>query len=172
MSSLADFLAEPRNIIVAGVKRDGRPHLSPNLFFWDGERFFISTTRDRVKYKIFSRDPRVELIVDDATGHRYVRVSGTVEVLEDIPSNLPMDRAIREKHGIPVAADDELAASLVADNRVLLAVTPAKPASESLLVNGFTPLVDLSAAASARCVQYPSAAGAVLRCVGGPTAGS
>jgi PPOX class probable F420-dependent enzyme len=109
------------------VKRDGRPHLSPNLFFWDGERFFISTTRDRVKYKIFSRDPRVELIVDDATGHRYVRVSGTVEVLEDIPSNLPMDRAIREKHGIPVAADDELAASLVADNRVLLAVTPAKP---------------------------------------------
>jgi hypothetical protein len=32
MSSLSDFLAEPRNIIVAGVKRDGRPHLSPNLF--------------------------------------------------------------------------------------------------------------------------------------------
>ena len=56
-------------------------------------------------------------------------LGGTVEVLEDIPSNLPMDRAIREKHGIPVAADGELAASLVADNRVLLAVTPAKPAS-------------------------------------------
>jgi len=121
---------KPRNIIVAGVKRDGRPHLSPNLFYWDGERFFISTTRDRVKYKIFRRDPRVELIVDDATGHRYVRVSGTVEVLEDIPSNLPMDRAIREKHGIPVAPDEELAASLVADNRVLLAVTPARPVSE------------------------------------------
>ena len=130
MSSLSDFLAEPRNIIVAGVKRDGRPHLSPNLFFWDGERFFISTTRDRVKYKIFSRDPRVELIIDDATGHRYARVSGTVEILEDIPSNLPMDRAIREKHGMPVAADEELAASLIADNRVLLAVTPTKPVSE------------------------------------------
>ena len=130
MSSLSDFLAEPRNVIVAGVKRDGRPHLSPSLFFWDGERFFISTTRDRVKYKIFSRDPRVELIVDDSTGHRYARVSGTVELLEDIPSNLPMDRAIREKHGTPVAADEELAASLIAGNRILLAVTPAKPASE------------------------------------------
>jgi PPOX class probable F420-dependent enzyme len=130
MSSLSDFLTEPRNVIVAGVKRDGRPHLSPNLFFWDGERFFISTTRDRVKYKIFSRDPRVELIIDDATGHRYARVSGTVEVLENVASNLPMDRSIREKHGIPVAADDELAASLVADNRVLLAVTPDKPPSE------------------------------------------
>ncbi|MEY2460985.1 MAG: hypothetical protein QOG30_2815 [Acidimicrobiaceae bacterium] len=130
MSSLTDFLAEPRNIIVAGVKRDGRPHLSPNLFFWDGERFFISTTRDRVKYKIFKRDSRVELIIDDATGHRYARVSGAVEVLEDISSNLPMDRAIREKHAIPVAADEELAASLVADNRVLLAVTPSKPMSK------------------------------------------
>jgi hypothetical protein len=106
------------------------PHLSPNLFFWDGERFFISTTRDRVKYKIFKRDPRVELIIDDATGHRYARVSGTVEVLEDIPSNLPMNRAIRAKHGIPVAADEELAAALVADHRVLLAVTPSKPMSE------------------------------------------
>jgi PPOX class probable F420-dependent enzyme len=129
MSSLFDFLAEPRNVIVAGVKRDGRPHLSPNLFFWDGERFFISTTRDRVKYKIFNRDPRVELIVDDATGHRYARVSGTVEILEDVSSNLPMDRAIREKHGMAVGTDEELAASLIADNRVLLAVTPTKPAS-------------------------------------------
>jgi PPOX class probable F420-dependent enzyme len=130
MSTLTDFLAEPRNVIVAGVKRDGRPHLSPNLFYWDGERLFNSTTRDRVKYMIFRRDPRVELIIDDATGHRYARGSGTVEILKDIPSNLPMDRAIREKHGIPVATDKELAASLVADNRVLLAVTPAKPASE------------------------------------------
>src|ERR1700733_8565899 len=130
MSSLSDFLAEPRNVLVAGVKQDGRPHLSPNLFFWDGERFFISTTRVRVKYKIFSRDPRIKLIIDESTGHRYVRVSGTVEILEDILSNLPMDRALREKHGWPVANDEEFAASLVADNRILLAVTPSKPPSE------------------------------------------
>jgi PPOX class probable F420-dependent enzyme len=130
MSSLSDFLAEPRNVIVAGLRGDGTPHLSPNWFFWDGERFFISTTRDRVKYKIFSRDPRVEMVVDDATGHRYARVSGTVEILEDVHSNLPTVRAIREKHGMTVAADEELAASLIADNRILLAVTPAKPPTE------------------------------------------
>lgn len=130
MSSLSDFLAEPRNVIVAGVKRDGRPHLSPNWFYWDGERFFISTTRDRAKYKIFSRDPRVELVVDDATGHRYARVSGTVEILEDVASNLPTNRAIREKHGMPVPGDEEFAASLTADDRILLAVTPGKPPSE------------------------------------------
>ena len=82
------FLAEPRNVIVAGIRKDGRPHVSPNWFFWDGERFYVSTTRPRVKYKIFSRDPRVELVVDDATGHRYVALSGTVEILEDVKPNL------------------------------------------------------------------------------------
>ena len=50
------FLAEPRNIVVAGIRRDGRPHLSPNWFFWDGQRFYVSTTRGRVKYAIFRRD--------------------------------------------------------------------------------------------------------------------
>ena len=46
------FLAEPRNVIVAGIRRDGRPQLSPNWFYWDGERFYVSTTRDRAKYAI------------------------------------------------------------------------------------------------------------------------
>jgi hypothetical protein len=27
------FLAESRNVIVAGIRRDGRPHLSPNWFY-------------------------------------------------------------------------------------------------------------------------------------------
>jgi len=27
---LAAFLAEPRNVIVVGVRKDGRPHATPN----------------------------------------------------------------------------------------------------------------------------------------------
>lgn len=128
-SPLEAFLAEPRNVVVAGVRKDGRPHLSPNWFFWDGDKFYVSTTRKRVKYHIFRRDPRVELLVDDATGHRYVHVSGTVEIREDVPAELPRFRAIREKHGRAVPADDELAAGLIADDRVLLAITPSGPPS-------------------------------------------
>jgi PPOX class probable F420-dependent enzyme len=127
LSSLEAFLAEPRNVVIAGVRRDGRPHLSPNWFLWDGEKFYVSTTRPRVKYKIFRRDPRVELLVDDATGHRYVQLTGTVEIREDIKPELARFRAIREKHGKPVPPDDELAASLIAEDRVLLAITPAGP---------------------------------------------
>ena len=128
-TALEAFLAEPRNVIVAGIRKDGRPHLSPNWFFWDGEHFYVSTTRKRAKYHIFRRDPRAELVVDDATGHRYVEIPTTVEIREDVPANLSLFRAIREKHGRETPADAELAAQLIADDRVLLVFTPSAPQS-------------------------------------------
>ena len=128
-TALEAFLAEPRNVIVAGIRKDGRPHLSPNWFFWDGEHFYVSTTRKRAKYKIFRRDPRAELVVDDATGHRYVEIPTTVSIREDVPANVSLFRAIRAKHGRESPPDDELAAALIADDRVILVFTPAVPAS-------------------------------------------
>jgi len=124
-AAVGAFLAEPRNVIVAGIRKDGRPHLSPNWFFWDGAQFYVSTTRKRAKYRIFSRDSRAELVVDDATGHRYVEIPATVEIREDVPGNISLFRAIREKHGRAVPGDDQLAAELIADDRVLLAFTPS-----------------------------------------------
>jgi PPOX class probable F420-dependent enzyme len=124
---LEAFLAEPRNVIVAGIRKDGRPHLSPNWFFWDGERFYISTTRGRVKYHIFRRDPRVELSIDDVTGFRSVLISGSVEIREDVRPELAHFRSISSKHGRPATSDDDLAQSLIADDRVLLSITPGGP---------------------------------------------
>jgi len=123
------FLAEPRNIIVAGIRRDGRPHLSPNWFSWDGERFYVSTTRGRVKYAIFRRDPRAQLLIDDPTGFRAVLVPATVEIREDLDAELPRFRTIREKHGMAVPADDEHLRALAAQGRVLLAIIPDGPPS-------------------------------------------
>jgi PPOX class probable F420-dependent enzyme len=119
------FLAERRNVVVAGVRQNGRPQLTPNWFTWDGERFYVSTTRKRAKFKIFTRDPRIELLIDDPTGSRCALVSGTAEIREDLPAELDRFRAIREKHGVPVPDDDdELLRSLERDQRVLLAITP------------------------------------------------
>jgi PPOX class probable F420-dependent enzyme len=121
------FLAERRNAVVAGIRRDGRPHLSPNWFYWDGQRFYVSTTRSRVKYAIFRRDPRAQLLVDDSTGFRAVLVPATVEVREDIAAELPRFRAIREKYGRAVPGDEEHLRTLAAEGRVLLAFTPDQP---------------------------------------------
>jgi PPOX class probable F420-dependent enzyme len=124
------FLAEPRNVVLAGTRRDGRPHLSPNWFYWDGERFYISTTRNRVKYAIFRRDPRAQLLIDDPTAFRAVLVPATVDIREDIAAELPRFRAIREKHGMRVLDDKEHLRSLTEEGRVLLAITPdTQPAS-------------------------------------------
>jgi PPOX class probable F420-dependent enzyme len=127
VAMLEKFLAEPRTVIVGGVRKDGRAHLSPNWFYWDGERFYVSITRDRVKYAIFRRDPRVQLLVDDSTGHRAVFVSGTVEIRDDLRAELPRFRAIRAKHGLADPPDEEFLADLTEQNRVLLAITPNGP---------------------------------------------
>ena len=121
------FLAEPRNVVVAGIRRDGRPHLSPNWFYWDGECFYVSTTRSRVKYAIFRRDPRAQLLVDDSTAFRAVLVPATAEIREDIAAELPRFRAIREKHGMPIPDDEEHLRALAAEARVLLAFAPDQP---------------------------------------------
>jgi PPOX class probable F420-dependent enzyme len=130
MASAAEieaFLAEPRNVVVAGIRRDGRPHLSPNWFWWDGERFYVSTTRDRVKYAIFRRDPRAQLLIDDPAGFRAVLLPATVEIREDLAAELPRFRAIREKYGLAVPGDEEHLRALAEEGRVLLAITPDQP---------------------------------------------
>ncbi len=123
-SALDAFLAEPRNVMVAAVRSDGRPSMTPNWFVWDGERFYISTTKDRAKYRLFSRDPRVQLAVDDSTGFRYAVLDGTVEIWEDLDRGLSWFRAVRTKHGRESGDDAELKASLDAERRVLLVITP------------------------------------------------
>lgn len=121
------FLSEPRNVMVGGVRKDGRAHLSPNWFHWDGSQFFVSTTRNRAKYSIFRRDPRAQLAIDDSAAFRCVLVSATAEVREDLAPELARFRAIREKHGVAVPNDEEHLRSLLAEGRVLLAFTPDGP---------------------------------------------
>ena len=124
------FLAEPRNVSLAAIRRDGRPQMTPNWFLWDGQRFFVSTTRDRAKYRMFRRDPRVQLAIDDATGFRSVLVDGTVEIQEDVGAGLATFRAIRAKHGRPMGDDRELAEELRGEGRVLLVITPEAPMAQ------------------------------------------
>lgn len=127
--SLGAFLARSRNLILAGTRADGRPHLTPNWFCWDGKQFYVSTTRGRVKYAVFRRDPRARLLIDDPAGSRAVLLPATVEIREDAAAELPRFRAIREKYGMSVLSDSEHLKSLISDGRVLLVITPDAPPS-------------------------------------------
>jgi nitroimidazol reductase NimA-like FMN-containing flavoprotein (pyridoxamine 5'-phosphate oxidase superfamily) len=86
--TIAAFLAEPLNVVVAGIRRDGRPHLSPSWFYWDGQRFYVSTTRARVKYAIFRRDPRAQLL---GTSPRSSRITpGSARVTAAQPGGVAL----------------------------------------------------------------------------------
>jgi len=123
------FLAEPRNIMVAALRADGRPQMTPNWFYWDGARFYISTTRSRQKYRNFKRDPRVQLALDDPTAFRTALIDGTVEIWEDLDRGLPYFLKIREKHGRPVEDPATVKDGLAREGRVLLVVTPDRAPS-------------------------------------------
>ena len=123
------FLAEPRNAMVGAIRRDGRPQMTPNWFHWDGSRFYVSTTKRRRKFENFSRDPRVQLVIDDATGFRTVLVDGTVELRDDHEAVFEQFKAIRAKHGRE-QDDAAFLAELKRDERVLLIITPNKPLEE------------------------------------------
>ncbi len=130
MELVTKFLAEPLHIVVVGIRRDGRPHVTPNWFSWDGERFYVSTMRPRAKYRVFRNDRRAELLVSDGVRERYVLLPATVEVREDVENVLDQFRAIRTKYGKPVPPGDaELRAQLEGEERVLLVMTPDVPMS-------------------------------------------
>ncbi len=128
-SAIEAFLAEPRNAMVGAIRRDGRPQMTPNWFHWDGSRFYVSTTKRRRKFENFSRDPRVQLAIDDATGFRTVLIDGTVELRDDHETVFEQFKAIRAKHGRE-QDDAAFLAELKRDERVLLIITPDKPIDE------------------------------------------
>ncbi len=121
------FLAEPRNIMVAAIRRDGRPQVTPNWFHWDGARFYISTTKTRQKYRNFKRDPRAQLVLDEPTGFRTVLIDGTAEIWEDHERGLPYFARITEKHTGRTPDDSTLRERLQREQRVLLVITPEQP---------------------------------------------
>jgi PPOX class probable F420-dependent enzyme len=124
------FLAEPRNVMVAAIRPSGMPQMTPNWFYWDGTRFYISTTKTRRKFANLSRDPRVQLAIDDPTAFRTVILDGAAEIWDDIEAGLPFFKKIMGKHRGQVPDDDTLRRRLQAEQRVLLVITPARPPEE------------------------------------------
>ncbi len=80
--TLEQFLAEKRDATMATIRTDGTSQLTPVWFYWDGEQFYISTTRERAKYKNLKQDSRMSLCIDDVTGFSYVVAEGKAEIKE------------------------------------------------------------------------------------------
>ncbi|MBF6600915.1 MAG: PPOX class F420-dependent oxidoreductase [Dehalococcoidia bacterium] len=75
------FLAERHTLVIATLRRDGWPQMTTVWYRWDGEAFWISTNRDRVKYRNMERDARVTVLVDAPPRETSVAGYGRAETM-------------------------------------------------------------------------------------------
>lgn len=119
------FLAGKRNAILATIKKDGSPQLTPVWYRWDGEQFWVSITKERAKYKNILRDPRMSLCVDDAEHFTTVIASGKARLTEE---NLWVDtqKIVERYRGPDQGATYVKSMQEKKEPRVLLVLKPEK----------------------------------------------
>ncbi|MGZ4589527.1 MAG: PPOX class F420-dependent oxidoreductase [Actinomycetes bacterium] len=78
-----DFLRAHHRAVLATLRADGRPQLSPVFAGVDAEgRVIISTREGAVKTRNLRRDPRISLcVLDDGFFGAWVQVEGTAEIV-------------------------------------------------------------------------------------------
>jgi PPOX class probable F420-dependent enzyme len=95
------ILANMPNAIVATVRRDGLPQVTPNWYLWTGEEFWISTSAATAKTHNLRRDPRIVLVIDDPASGDYVQVIGSATIIEGLEVREPTIALIRKYRDEP-----------------------------------------------------------------------
>ena len=88
MAKLSDKQARlllDRNLaVVATMRPDGTPQVTPTWVDWDGEHVLINTAEGRWKPKYLRRDPRVSVFVlDPDDPYNWVAVTGKAELTHE-----------------------------------------------------------------------------------------
>lgn len=109
--------------VMATVRRDGGPQLTPIYYAYVDGRFLISTTRDRAKYKNVRRNPQVSLCIVRPEGRPYLTVTGRAEIEEtDIEQGTA--EIFRRMSDRPLPED--FSEELRQQGRILIIVTPER----------------------------------------------
>jgi PPOX class probable F420-dependent enzyme len=122
-----EYVHRNHNAVLATLKQDGSPQLSPVTVGVDAEeRVIISTRQTAYKVRHVRRDPRVWLCVFPPGFYgQWVQLEGTAEIVE-LPE--AMDGLIAYYRGISGEHPDwdEYRAAMERDQRLLLRVTVTK----------------------------------------------
>ncbi|MEU7582290.1 PPOX class F420-dependent oxidoreductase [Streptomyces sp. NPDC041068] len=123
------LLAESRLGVLATIKADGRPQLSPVMPYYDHEAgvLYVSMTEGRAKTANLRRDPRATLEVTSPDGRSWATAEGTATLTgpgtdpqgPEVEALVTYYRTAAGEH----PDWDEYRAVMVADRRVLMAMT-------------------------------------------------
>jgi len=100
-------LSTSRNLWLATVRLDGRPHVAPVWFVYVGERIWIGTGLSSVRVRNLRRNPGASVALED--GDSPVVAEGTV-VLHELDRPAPVVNGFRTKYSwdVTVEVDDDL----------------------------------------------------------------
>ncbi|WP_328305357.1 PPOX class F420-dependent oxidoreductase [Actinomycetospora sp. NBC_00405] len=123
------LLAGSRLGVLATIKADGRPQLSPVMPFYDREAgtLAVSMTEGRAKTANLRRDPRAALEVTSADGRSWATAEGSVTLVgpgtdphgPEVEALVAYYRAAAGEH----PDWDDYRATMVADRRVLMTMS-------------------------------------------------
>ncbi|SHN47345.1 PPOX class F420-dependent oxidoreductase [Cryptosporangium aurantiacum] len=126
------LLAESRLGVLATIKADGRPQLSPVTPYYDREAgvIYVSITEGRAKTANLRRDPRASLEVTSADGWAWATAEGTVTLIgpgtdpqgPEVEALVDYYRAAAGEH----PDWDEYRSVMVSDRRVLMTLKVEK----------------------------------------------
>ncbi|HEY3750523.1 MAG TPA: PPOX class F420-dependent oxidoreductase [Pseudonocardiaceae bacterium] len=123
------LLAESRIGVLATIKANGLPQLSPVTPFYDSEAgaISVSMTEGRAKTANLRRDPRAALEVTSTDGWAWATAEGTVTLVgPGTDPNGPEVEALVEYYRRAAGEHpnwDEYRSVMVADRRVLMTMT-------------------------------------------------
>lgn len=123
------LLAESRLGVLATIKSDGRPQLSPVTPYYDSEAglIYVSMTEGRAKTANLRRDPRAALEVTSLDGWAWATAEGTVTLTgPGTDSHGPEVEALVDYYRSAAGEHpdwDEYRSVMVSDRRVLMTMT-------------------------------------------------
>jgi PPOX class probable F420-dependent enzyme len=118
-----------RNAVVAWlgtVRPDGRPHLVPVWFHWDGASLTILTSPDTQKVRNLRYDARLTIALDDTAGGRDVVVFEGVATLLTAAAQDVVPEGYLEKYAGLLAEMEWPIAEYLADYRQVIVVEPTR----------------------------------------------
>lgn len=108
-SEIISRLDEEKNIWIATVRPNAKPHLVPVWFVWHEEAFYICISSQSVKYNNIAQNGAVSLSLED--GSTPVICEGTAEVVER-PWPEEIIRKFKRKYDWEIHTDKEYDALL------------------------------------------------------------
>ena len=95
-----DFLSKSKlNLLLGTIDESGEPNVHPVWYLYDNGKLYVETAKTAKKTKNIRNKNSVYFCVDDETmPYKGVRGKGTVRILEDIQSNIPLAEKIMIKY--------------------------------------------------------------------------